>query len=354
MSLPNNILKQSASIIYGCEGLKLSPSERDFFTDVKPVGFILFARNIDTPKQVKVLIEDLRATVGWKCPVLIDQEGGRVERLKAPYWLSHAPMADFGALYKNDPDAAIRALSLNIKSISHMLWELGVTVNCTPVLDIPVEGAHDIIGDRAFSFDKDIVAALGQVVADSCIDSAVTPVIKHIPGHGRAFSDSHEDLPIVETSCAELDDTDFTSFSAVNAPNYWGMTAHVLYKDIDKDLPATLSPLIIKEIIREQMGFDGFLLGDDVFMKALDPYGDLTARVKDSLDAGLDTALFCHGDVKEMELGAKGASPLREDSIKRLICAEETRLAKESAFAETDIAEIRKELHSIIPNKMVA
>lgn len=350
MSLPNNALdkiEQSRAIIFGCEGRTLTPDERAFFQDTQPVGYILFARNIDTPEQLKALVNELHEGAGWQCPILIDQEGGKVERLKAPHWLSHRPAEDFGKLYQNDPEAAIEALRLNTYSIAAMLSDLNITVDCAPVLDIPVEGAHDVIGNRAYSKDREIVSILGKVVADSFIEAGITPVIKHIPGHGRAFADSHEELPVVETDQQTLIETDFYSFKNVNNPAYWGMTAHVLYKSIDPDKPATLSETLIQDTIRRNIGFDGFLVGDDVFMKALAPYGDLEARVKDSLEVGIDAALFCHGDLKEMEMGAKGADILSEKAKKRLITSENTRLSGKKDGNLDSISAIREKLANL-------
>lgn len=339
MLLPNNAIdriNQSRAIIFGLEGLQLSDDERTFFKETQPVGYILFARNIDTPNQLKALINDLHDVAGWECPILIDQEGGKVERLKAPHWFSHRPAEDFGLLYQQNPETAIEALRLNTQSIAAMLRDLNITVDCAPVLDIPIEGAHDVIGNRAYGKDRESVSILGKVVADSFLEAGITPVIKHIPGHGRAFSDSHEELPIVDTDRQTLTETDFYAFKAVNNATYWGMTAHVKYTSIDADKPATLSETIIQETIRRDIGFDGFLVGDDVFMKALDPYGDLEARVSDSLEVGIDTALFCHGTLNEMEQGAKGADILSGDAKKRLITSENARLSgKENASLNT-------------------
>lgn len=344
MLFQNNIPQKTSAIIFGCEGKYLNADEAAFFKEVLPTGFILFARNIDNADQVKSLINSLRNCVGWHCPILIDQEGGKVERLKAPHWLSHPAAQIFGELFSTDHDKAFEALKLQTQSIAHMLWELGITVNCSPVLDVPVKDAHDIIGNRAFSDQPEEVASLGQCVADTYLASAVTPVIKHIPGHGRARSDSHEALPVVETDIETLTKTDFYPFSKVNNKAYWGMTAHVTYTAIDAEKPATLSKTIIEKTIRKDIGFDGFLVGDDVFMKALDSFGDLEHRVKDSIAVGIDAALFCHGSVDDMSQGAKGAGTLRKDSLERLIHAETQRRSAESSMNEMNVSEIRSQL----------
>lgn len=357
-------LHQSRAIIYGCRGLSLEADERAFYHTTKPLGFILFARNIDTPEQVKALVQELRGTVGWNCPILIDQEGGKVERLKPPHWRSHAPAETFAKLFQENPEKGLKAVTLNTLSISHMLWSLGITVNCAPVLDLPVEGAHDIIGNRAYGHDLEMIIALGRAVADTHIASAVTPVIKHIPGHGRAMSDSHEDLPKVDTDLDTLNKTDFETFrrlctrspldGSARSNGYWGMTAHVLYTAIDKDKPATLSKEIIQQTIRKDIGFDGFLVGDDVFMKALAPYGDLRQRVAESIDVGIDAALFCHGTLGEIEMGAMGASLLRQDSINRLIRAETLRSKHDEKMKTMNIEKIRADLDALLPSKNVA
>lgn len=315
MSLQNDILPCTKAIIFGCSGTSLTAEEKSFFTSARPLGFILFARNIETPDQVKTLIKNLRDCVGWNCPVLVDQEGGRVERLKPPHWQSHKPARYFGE-HKNE-------LEGNYASISNMITAEGFNVNCVPVVDLPVSGAHDIIGDRAYGEDIQTVSTSALEVIRTCINNNVIPVIKHIPGHGRAMSDSHEALPIVDTDHDTLDKSDFEAFRQVCADpisvQAWGMTAHVIYKDIDPEFPATLSKKVIDKVIRSSIGFKGFLVGDDLFMKALDQYGDLPDRIQKSQEVGIDAHLYCHGTVEDMQAAADVTQKLTSGAIKRLL-----------------------------------
>lgn len=353
MSSDVKTLQQKQAIIFGCEGLTLSDDERAFFKEAQPFGFILFARNIETPDQLRTLVHNIRETVGWDCPILIDQEGGKVQRLRQPHWLEHSPFQDLGDLFRARFDKGLTAARLHSLSIAHMLYDLGITVNCTPVLDVPAADAHDVIGNRAFSSDPNVVALLGRKVVEAYLEGGITPVIKHIPGHGRARADSHEDLPRVETSAKAMQDSDFLPFYEVcqqeNAKGAWGMTAHVIYEAIDSDYPATLSKDVIDNTIRKEIGFDGFLTGDDVFMKALDPYGDLAARVEKSLRAGIDAALFCHGDLQQMEQGLKGSAPLTAKAAERAKQAEEYRLRGQAFFDDNAIENIREELYALLP-----
>lgn len=296
MSL-SNAPANTKAIIFGCADLSLSADERAFFKQAKPLGFILFARNVDTPDQVKALLKDLRETVGWHCPVLVDQEGGRVARLKAPHWPEFKPARE---LVGNAVE-----FEQSYQGLSKLVAEEGFDVNCVPVVDVPVEGAHDIIGDRAYGTTPEIVSKSALEVIRISRENSITPVIKHIPGHGRAFVDSHEDLPLVDTDLETLKETDFKAFKDVCADplssSAWGMTAHVIYSAIDPDLPATFSKAVIQDIIRGHIGFKGLLLGDDLFMKALDKYGDIPTRIKMSQEAGIDAHLHCHGDVHDMQ-----------------------------------------------------
>lgn len=296
--------------IFGCAGKALSDAERSFFAQANPLGFILFARNIDTPDQVKALIADLRDSVGRNAPVLIDQEGGRVQRLRPPHWRSAPPLRQFGDLYGVDPGRAAKALRLNMQTIGAELAELGIDVDCAPCLDVPVPGAHDIIGNRALSEDPDVVSALAEVACQGLMDIGIVPVIKHLPGHGRAGADSHEQLPVVDAELSSLKDQDLMPFQAVSQLPVAAMTAHVVYKAYDPEQAATLSPKVIGDVIREQIGFDGLLMSDDLGMKALS--GSFRDRAEDSLKAGCDVALHCGGDMSEMEQVAAGCSALSE------------------------------------------
>ena len=321
--VPYSFDPKAKPIIYGVQGLTLSDDERAFFKEANPLGFILFARNIDNPDQVKALIDDLKSTVGLNCPVLVDQEGGRVQRLSAPHWTPVPPMRHYADLrHEQGMEAALEALDSDLTKMAQEIAALGFNVNCTPVLDVPVPGAHDIIGDRAFAEDPDIVAHFGLRVCDTMLANGVTPVIKHIPGHGRAEADSHEDLPTVNASLDDLDALDFKPFTALSelpqSENFWGMTAHIRYSAFAEEKPCSLSSHLVHEVIRAHIGFPGFLLSDDVFMEALAPYGDVPERGRLCLEAGCDAILHCHGDVRAMEAAANKGGQRTEEARKRL------------------------------------
>lgn len=302
--------------IFGCAGLTLTAEEKSFYRDCDPVGFILFARNVETPDQIRRLTHELRETIQREdAPILIDQEGGRVARLKPPHWRQPPPAEIFGRMHAKDTAAGIEAARLNAAVIGAELLDLGLTVDCLPLIDLWFDGAHDIIGDRAFSDDPEIVATLGRAAADGLIDAGVLPVIKHIPGHGRAVVDTHEALPTVETSLAELRETDFRPFKALSDLPI-AMTAHIVYQAIDPLFPATTSPTVIEDIIRGEMGFDGLLLSDDLSMKALK--GGLEERARDAVAAGCDIALHCNGDMTEMRNVAAGTPALSDSGVDRL------------------------------------
>lgn len=301
--------------IYGCAGESLSPDEQAFFRQTRPWGFILFARNISSPAQVIALVAELRATVDdVNTPILIDQEGGRVARLKPPHWRQRPPAARFGALHDADPEAAKEATYLNARLIAHDLATLGINVDCLPVLDVPVPGAHDIIGDRAFAHDPHTIIELGRAQIDGLLDGGVLPVMKHIPGHGRAGSDSHLALPRVTATEAELSGSDFVTFRSLDGCPI-AMTAHVVYESIDPQRPATTSPKVIRDVIRGEIGFTGLLMSDDLSMKALD--GALSVRARAALFAGCDLVLHCNGDMDEMRDVASEVKPLDGLALKR-------------------------------------
>jgi len=301
--------------IYGCSGTTLSAAEQDFFRQTRPWGFILFARNINEPAQVKVLIEQLRDTVDdGQAPILIDQEGGRVARLKPPHWSERPPASRFGALYTDNPEAAREAVYLNARLIAHDLASLGINVDCLPVLDVPVPGAHDIIGDRAFAADPATIIALGRAQIEGLIDGGVLPVMKHIPGHGRAESDSHLALPRVSAEMEQLSASDFVTFRSLDQCPI-AMTAHVVYESIDPQRPATTSPKVIRDVIRGEIGFDGLLMSDDLSMKALD--GPLSVRARQAQFAGCDLVLHCNGDMEEMRDVASEVKALEGLALKR-------------------------------------
>lgn len=309
--------KHPSAVIFGCAGKSLSKEEKKFFTAVNPVGFILFARNIETPDQVKALITDLRAcTDRPDAPVLVDQEGGRVARLKPPYWSVFPAQKAFGDWDGLDKDVARELCRKNFSAIGRELAESGFNVDCSPVLDVPVDGANpQVVGDRPFSFDPDVVAELGAVACESLMQEGVLPVIKHIPGHGRAKTDSHFDLPVVDTDFETLKETDFKPFKALAELSPWAMTAHLLYTAIDAKKPASLSEKVIETVIRGEIGFDGFLICDDLSMKALSGgFADLT---KQAIAAGCDAVLHCNGDMKEMKKIASAVKPLTEKAWER-------------------------------------
>jgi len=302
--------------IFGCAGLALSAAEKDFFRRHDPLGFILFARNCDTPEQIAKLTADLRASVGRDdAPVLIDQEGGRVQRLKPPRWRQAPTARRFGDLFRRDPELGREAVEFNMRLIAADLIPLGLDVDCVPCLDVPVPGAHDVIGDRAFALQPEIVADLGRIAANTMLDMGIMPVIKHVPGHGRAGVDSHHALPRVDTSVIELQHSDFLPFASLSDMP-WGMTAHVLYTAIDAERPATTSKVVIERIIRGVIGFHGLLLSDDLSMQALG--GTLGDRARASLAAGCDVALHCNGKMDEMAQVADATGPLTPTALERL------------------------------------
>lgn len=299
-----------APVVVGCAGKQLTAEERVLFGVRKPLGLILFARNIETPEQVRALIADFRGVVeNDLAPVLIDQEGGRVARLKPPHWPTFPPGAVFGRLLQQDRARGIEAAYLNSRWIGAELAALGIDVDCAPVADLPVAGAHDVIGDRAYGDTPAAVVAIGQAVMRGLRDAGVLPVIKHIPGHGRSHTDSHLELPVVDTDIRTMEQSDFLPFRAMNnAP--WAMTAHIVYGAIDADRPATLSPVVIERIIRGHIGFNGVLISDDLTMKALK--GTPAETGVASLQAGCDLVLHCSGDLAEMQ-GLLAALPAMTD-----------------------------------------
>jgi beta-N-acetylhexosaminidase len=305
----------STRAIYGCAGPELTDDERAFYRDAMPWGFILFARNIVDRAQVKKLVASLRETIGdARAPVLIDQEGGRVARLRPPQWQARPPAERFALLHNNAPEAAHEAAYLNARLIAYDLSELGINVDCVPVLDVPVDGADAVIGDRAYGRDPTVIIELGRATMEGMIEGGVLPVMKHVPGHGRATADTHLELPHVSASREELSATDFVTFRSLSdCP--MAMTAHVVYDAIDAQRPATTSPRVVKEIIRGEIGFDGLLMSDDLSMNALS--GTLAQRAKASLFAGCDVVLHCNGRLDEMKEVAGEVVPLDGIALKR-------------------------------------
>ena len=292
-----------APVIFGLAGARLSADERDFFRVSNPLGFILFARNCQRPEQVRTLTGELRDCLGRDAPILIDQEGGRVTRLGPPHWRQPPPAAVFGKVFQRDPRLAIELARDNARLIADELHDAGIDVNCAPVLDVPAADGHAIIGDRAFCSDPRTVAQLGLAVAQGLLAGGVLPVIKHIPGHGRARADSHLELPVVSARHSDLSANDFVPFRAL-ADQPIAMTAHVIYSDLDPHRPATTSLTVIAKVIRGEMQFDGVLLSDDIGMQALS--GGLAGRARSALRAGCDLVLHCSGELAEMRTVASG------------------------------------------------
>jgi beta-N-acetylhexosaminidase len=308
-------LSTSSAAILGCAGTTLTAEEVAFFRDVKPWGFILFKRNIADPEQVRALTAALRATVGRDdAPILIDQEGGRVARLQPPHWRIYPPGRAYGELVANDPLTAREITRLGSRLIAHDLRSIGINVDCVPVLDVPDPQGHEIIGDRAYGDTPEQVATLGRAAAEGLLAGGVLPIVKHIPGHGRALSDSHLELPVVKAKLLELEIRDFAPFRVLSDMPM-AMTAHVVYSAIDRNRPATTSKKVIKKIIRESIGFDGLLMSDDLSMKALS--GDFKQRAKDSLSAGCDVVLHCNGDMAEMKAVMSGVGRLGKEARRR-------------------------------------
>ncbi|MEK6746924.1 MAG: beta-N-acetylhexosaminidase [Pseudomonadota bacterium] len=303
-----------SAAIFGISGTSLTPQEISFFSRVNPFGYILFARNCESPEQIKALVRKLKELFGRdNLPILIDQEGGRVARLKPPHFPVFPPAGSFAELAGKDLEAAKKATYLNARLIAYELYNLGITVNCAPLADLPVPGAHDIIGDRAFGKTTKQVIELADSFAQGLIDGGVIPILKHIPGHGRAFADSHLELPVVDAPIEILRQTDFVTFKAL-AHLPMAMTAHVLYTAIDPEKMATVSPRAIS-LIRNELGFDGLLMSDDLSMKAMQ--GDFTQRARDVLNAGCDVVLHCNGDMAEMLEVEKGLCELSGKSLER-------------------------------------
>jgi beta-N-acetylhexosaminidase len=312
------------AVLFSLAGAELSPAERDFFRRTDPAGFIVFLRNCETPAQLKRLTAELRASVGRAdAPVLIDQEGGRVTRLKPPHWRKAPAAGRFASLAEAGLPQAAEAARLNARLIAAELADAGITVNCLPVLDLGLAGAHDVIGDRAFGGDPAVVTALGRATADGLLDGGVLPVMKHMPGHGRALVDSHEALPHIDVDLATLRATDFVPFKAL-ADLPWGMTCHAVYRALD-DHPATQSPVVIERVMRGELGFKGVLVTDDIGMGALP--GGLGERTAASLAAGCDLVLHCTGDMAEMEAVAAAAKPMTDAAMQRLAESERRRKA---------------------------
>ena len=304
-----------SAIIFGCEGHALTAAEKALYRRVNPWGFILFKRNVDSPEQVAALTAEMRETVGRRdAPVLVDQEGGRVQRLGPPHWRAYPNGATFGKLWDVSPDRAREAAFAGARLLADDLRRVGITVDCLPVLDVPIEGAHDVIGNRAYHRQPAAVASIGRAASMGLMAGGVLPVIKHMPGHGRAMADTHHSLPRVDIARDALERHDFAPFRRMrDAP--LAMTAHIVFSAIDAMRPATQSPVVVDQIIRGFIGFQGLLMSDDLSMKALG--GDFTTRAAAVLDAGCDMVLHCNGVMEEMEAVAAGLRPMTAAAQKR-------------------------------------
>ncbi len=314
---------EAGAFILSLKDCAVSKEERSFFKEANPLGFILFGRNCETPAQMRALTDDLRSILGRNCPILIDQEGGRVQRLKPPVWRQYPPMKHFGDMAQEQGmDAALEGLRFTILQLAEELSEAGVNVTCAPVLDVLTEVTHDVIGDRAFADDAEIVGRLGMSVCRNLLAAGITPVIKHLPGHGRGKVDSHKDLPCISEDLNLLQETCFNPFRSVSKSDVgkavWGMVAHIVFDKIDSKHPASVSLKIIEDIIRGDIGFEGFLVSDDLDMEALAGYGPIEERARLSVEAGCDAALYCAGDLKTMEKIAKTVPKLSAKARKTL------------------------------------
>jgi beta-N-acetylhexosaminidase len=305
----------SRAFITGVSGPELNAAEREFIRAERPWGFILFKRNVETPTQVITLVRELRKAAGRpEAPVLIDQEGGRVQRLGPPHWPVYPAGAAFGVLYDIDPDLGLSAARLSARLIAADLIDLGVTVDCLPLADVPVPGADAVIGNRAYGTKADKVAAIGRAVTEGLEQGGVLPVLKHIPGHGRATADTHFRLPVVDNSRAELERTDFAAFQPL-ADLPMAMTAHVVFSALDPAHPATTSATIVEQVIRGMIGFQGLLMSDDVSMNAL--AGSLAERSRAIFAAGCDMVLHCNGKFDEMRQVAAETPELSGKALER-------------------------------------
>lgn len=335
------------SVIFGCSGTELSASERDFFRDADPLGFILFARNIDTPAQARRLSDALRSSVARaEAPILIDQEGGRVARLRPPHWRKAPPARLLGEVYRRDPAEGLEATRLNARLLAADVASIGCDVDCLPVLDLALPETHDVIGDRAFAAEPEAVAALGRAAAEGLLAEGVMPVVKHIPGHGRAAVDSHHALPRVRASLAELERSDFLPFRLL-ADLPWAMTGHLLFEAVDPDAAITVSAKGLRQVIRGHIGFGGLLLSDDLSMQALG--GSLGERASRSLEAGCDVALHCNGRLDEMTDIAGRAGPMSAAASGRFDAGRRYLEQRRAPVGKQGLAEAARRLAGLLP-----
>jgi beta-N-acetylhexosaminidase len=319
------------AFITGLAGLSISAGERVFLREAQPWGLIIFKRNVSTASQVMKLTQTFRDIVGWEAPIFVDQEGGRVQRLAPPNWPAYPPGVLYGELYDREPAAGIAAARLAGHLIAADLWPLGIDVDCLPVADVAVASGDPVIGDRAYGSEPGKVAAIAKAIAEGLQAGGVLPVLKHMPGHGRASADSHHNLPVVDTDRATLEATDFAAFRPL-ASLPLGMTAHVVFTAIDPVAPATTSVTMVRQVIRGFIGFQGLLMSDDISMNALS--GTIAERSRAALAAGCDVVLHCNGDMREMTAVASETPKLSGDAAKRADAALTARTAPEEFDTE--------------------
>ncbi len=322
------------AIVYGSNGPALSADERAFYREADPYGFIVFKRNCVDRAQLKRLISDMRDAVGREAPVLVDQEGGRVVRLDEPTWWRPPSAARIGEVWERDPETAISVARSAAAIIAADLADVGITTNCLPVLDLRHPGVHDVIGNRAFSVDVDVVTALGQAQCEGMLSGGVLPVIKHLPGHGRTRVDSHLELPRIDADHETLSKTDFEPFRRLSN-HLLGMVGHCLYPAIDPAEPASRSTLILRDVVRGEIGFEGLLFTDDLSMEALS--GTIGERVSRTVAAGCDIAVHCNGQPAEMESAANAATPMTPRAIERADAAARAQDAARRARENIDL-----------------
>lgn len=331
------------NVIVGCSTTHLSKQESNLFRELQPWGLILFARNIENPSQIKALIEQCKLAMGRdNLMVFIDQEGGRVSRLPKTHWRVPPSPTVFAKMYRTNKEMANRACMLNALLTGLELKALGINANCAPMLDIPQQNASTIVTERALGDYPDQVIDLGQQITNGLKKAGVAPVIKHMPGHGRAICDSHKELPKVDASLEQLKEWDFVPFRSLSN-ECMAMTAHIVFEKLDNDLPATISPFLINEVMRKIIGFNGLIMTDDINMHALS--GTVASRAENAIAAGCDIALHCSGDILEMQSLLTVAEPLCNEALSRTLVAEEIAFSK---FTDSNIEQIKDELASIL------
>ena len=340
-------MSRPRAAILGCAGPDLTPDERAFFRDADPLGFILFASNVDTPERTCRLVEELRSCVARaEAPVLVDQEGGRVARLRPPHWRKAPPARLLGGLYARNPEQGLEATKLNSRLLAADLASIGADVDCLPVLDIAFPETHAVIGDRAYASQPEPVAALGRAAAEGLMAEGVMPVIKHIPGHGRATVDSHHNLPTVSASRELLERTDFLPFKLLSDLP-WAMTGHLLFEAVDPTAAITVSARGLGDVIRGHIGFDGLLLSDDLSMQAL--CGSLGDRAARALAAGCDIALHCNGRMDEMVEVAGRTGPMTEAAGRRFEAGRRVLAKHRAPLGRAGLAEAARRVAALLP-----